>query len=112
MLFPGFHDDDAVHHGTLEELTRDATGRRGQAADRSGAQERPHRRSPTNPPGRTPPIIRHFCQALPEVRDLLRTDIEAAFEGDPAALDSEEIILSYPFIEAIAIQRLAHRLVS
>jgi len=42
------------------------------------------------------------------VRELLRTDIEAAYEGDPAALYSEEIILSYPFIEAIAIQRLAH----
>jgi serine O-acetyltransferase len=41
---------------------------------------------------------------------VLRTDIEAAFNGDPAALGHEEIILSYPFIEAIAIQRLAHRL--
>jgi len=43
-------------------------------------------------------------------RDLLRTDIEAAFDGDPATLHREEVILSYPFIEAIAIQRLAHRL--
>jgi serine O-acetyltransferase len=45
---------------------------------------------------------------LSPVRELLRADIEAAFEGDPAVLYSEEIILSYPFIEAIAIQRLAH----
>jgi serine O-acetyltransferase len=44
------------------------------------------------------------------VRDLLNTDIDAAFEGDPAALNREEVILSYPFLEAIAIQRLAHRL--
>jgi serine O-acetyltransferase len=43
---------------------------------------------------------------------LLRTDIESAYEGDPAALYSEEIILSYPFIEAISIQRLAHVLYS
>jgi serine O-acetyltransferase len=49
-----------------------------------------------------------FFNSLPDVRELLRTDIEAAYEGDPAALYSEEIILSYPFIEAIAIQRLAH----
>ena len=47
---------------------------------------------------------------LADVRELLRTDIEAAFEGDPAALVREEIIVSYPFIEAIGIQRLAHRL--
>src|SRR6202012_6104700 len=33
-----------------------------------------------------------------------------AFEGDPSAVSSEEIILSFPFVEAIAIQRLAHRL--
>ena len=65
---------------------------------------------PHTPTGKTPPIIRTFCLALPEVRELLRTDIEAAYDGDPAALRREEIILSYPFIEAIAIQRLAHRL--
>ena len=39
---------------------------------------------PHKPTGRTPPIIRKFCQALPEVREVLRTDMEAAFEGDPA----------------------------
>jgi serine O-acetyltransferase len=63
---------------------------------------------PKKPTGRTPPILRHFFHSLADVRELLRTDIEAAYEGDPAALYSEEIILSYPFIEAIAIQRLAH----
>jgi serine O-acetyltransferase len=63
---------------------------------------------PKKPTGRTPPILRHFFHSLSEVRELLRTDIEAAYEGDPAALYSEEIILSYPFIEAITIQRLAH----
>lgn len=52
--------------------------------------------------------MERFCQSLPEVRELLGTDIQAAFDGDPAALLHEEIILSYPFIEAIAIQRLAH----
>jgi serine O-acetyltransferase len=51
-----------------------------------------------------------FFQCFPEVRDLLNTDIDAAYEGDPAALNKEEVILSYPFLEAIAIQRLAHRL--
>ncbi|MEM0968549.1 MAG: serine O-acetyltransferase EpsC, partial [Verrucomicrobiota bacterium] len=45
-----------------------------------------------------------------KVRQLLRTDVEAAYEGDPAATSYEEIILSYPAIEAIAIQRLAHLL--
>src|ERR1039457_6946295 len=39
---------------------------------------------------------------------MLWTDIDAAFEGDPAAKSYEEIILAYPALEAIAIQRMAH----
>ena len=44
------------------------------------------------------------------MRDLLQTDTEAAYQGDPAALSKEEVIVAYPFIEAIAVQRLAHEL--
>ena len=54
--------------------------------------------------------MERFCAELAIVRELLQTDVEAAFDGDPSALLREEIILAYPFIEAIAIQRLAHRL--
>jgi serine O-acetyltransferase len=51
-----------------------------------------------------------FRSNLPGVRDLLNTDTEAAYQGDPAALSKEEVIVAYPFIEAIAVQRLAHQL--
>src|ERR1035438_562022 len=107
LLFPGFHDEDAVHHGSLAELTAE---RLSKVALRLEDQVRKSVRigDPKKPTGRTPPILRHFCDSLSEVRELLRMDIEAAYEGDPAALYSEEIILSYPFIEAISIQRLAH----
>ena len=107
VLFPGFHDDDAVQHGSLAELTSE---RLSKVALRLEDQVRKSVRigDPKKPTGRTPPILRQFCHSLAGVRELLRTDIEAAYEGDPAALFSEEIILSYPFIEAIAIQRLAH----
>jgi serine O-acetyltransferase len=47
---------------------------------------------------------------LPAVLDLLISDIEAAFANDPAAADRGSIILSYPCIEALAIQRFSHRL--
>jgi len=109
LIFPGFHDDDAIHHGSLDELT---TARLSAVIKRLSDQVRKSVRigDPHKPTGLTPPIIRKFCQSLAEVRALLRTDIEAAFEGDPAALVREEIILSYPFLETIAIQRLAHRL--
>jgi len=51
-----------------------------------------------------------FLAQVPEVRDVLATDIEAAYEGDPAAISKEEIILAYPGLQAIAVQRLAHLL--
>lgn len=109
LIFPGFHDEDAVQHNSIEEVT---AVRLSGVIKRLTEQVRKAVRigDPHKPTGRTPPIIRKFCQTLPEVRDLLSTDIEEAFNGDPATLHREEVILSYPFIEAIAIQRLAHRL--
>lgn len=47
---------------------------------------------------------------IPEIRDKLRTDISAAFKGDPAAKSLDEIILSYPGTEAIAVYRVAHEI--
>jgi serine O-acetyltransferase len=51
-----------------------------------------------------------FVEELPRLREMLWMDIDAAFEGDPAAKSHQEIILSYPALEAIAIQRMAHLL--
>ena len=42
------------------------------------------------------------------MRHLLQTDAEAAYNGDPAALSKEEVIVAYPFMEAISVHRLAH----
>ncbi|GAB5561155.1 MAG: serine acetyltransferase [Synoicihabitans sp.] len=47
---------------------------------------------------------------LPEIRDICQTDVQAAYEGDPAARSVEEIILAYPCVLVISIQRLAHQL--
>ena len=55
-------------------------------------------------------VLTEFFRQLPSVRRMLWTDIDAAYEGDPAATSYEEIILAYPALEAIAIQRMAHEL--
>jgi serine O-acetyltransferase len=55
-------------------------------------------------------LTREFLQALPAIRAVLQTDVTAAYEGDPAAIANEEIILAYPGIEAISVQRMAHLL--
>ena len=49
-----------------------------------------------------------IMESLPDIRRILETDIEAAYEGDPAAKSFEEIVLSYPSFEAISIYRIAH----
>jgi len=49
-----------------------------------------------------------FLGALPEVRRMVQTDVAAAYEGDPAARSMDEIILAYPCVLAISLQRLAH----
>ncbi|MEQ2579472.1 serine O-acetyltransferase EpsC [Hominiventricola aquisgranensis] len=51
-----------------------------------------------------------FLKKIPDVRAMLETDLEAAFQGDPAAKYRDEIILSYPGMFAITVNRLAHEL--
>lgn len=51
-----------------------------------------------------------FFAQLPEIYRILTTDVQAAFEGDPAAENKEQIVFSYPGFEAITVHRLAHAL--
>lgn len=51
-----------------------------------------------------------FMKKIPTIRECLETDVEAAYEGDPAAYSKDEIIFSYPGIYAIMINRIAHEL--
>lgn len=55
-------------------------------------------------------ITDSFIESLPEIASTLHTDIVAAYEGDPAAKSTEEVLLAYPSFEAISIFRLAHKL--
>ena len=54
--------------------------------------------------------IEIFFSKLPMVREMLEYDVQAAFDGDPAAKSLDEIIFSYPCLVAISIYRLAHEL--
>ncbi len=55
-------------------------------------------------------ITREFAKRLPKVRTLLESDIIAAYEGDPAARNVDEVLVCYPGIMAITHYRLAHEL--
>jgi len=55
-------------------------------------------------------IVRRFCERLPDVKRLVESDVQAAYEGDPAATSPMEVVMAYPCIYAVAIHRLAHEL--
>jgi serine O-acetyltransferase len=55
-------------------------------------------------------VTQHLLAQLPKIRQMLKGDVGAAFDGDPAAKSYEEIVISYPCITAIATYRIAHEL--
>lgn len=109
IIFPGFYETEVLNAANLRERTdarvREVVAglkvevRRSMAHQNqgdTGLEEKSHR------------VVCGFMRQLPEVRRLLSTDVKAAFDGDPAAGSFEEVILAYPGLEAIAIQRMAH----
>lgn len=55
-------------------------------------------------------ISDRLVDSLPDIKAALETDAQAGYEGDPAAISVEEIMLAYPGFEAISIYRIAHEL--
>jgi serine O-acetyltransferase len=109
LLFPGFHDQEPIHSRDLRRVT---SHRVFSIADRLKVEVCKSLRlsDPECPDAKAQGIVRMFLETIPVVREQLRTDVEAAFEGDPAAGGFDEIILAYPYLEAMAVQRCAHML--
>jgi len=114
LLFPGFFDEKPVHSSEIKAETAALLDTiLGPLEDeiRKSLEYQP-------PDGMSKKEIAHeahkltldFLHRVPHIREILQTDIEAAFNGDPAAASKDEIIVSYPFVEAISVQRLAHEL--
>jgi serine O-acetyltransferase len=114
LLFPGFFDEKLIHSSEVKVETAALLD------SILGKLEDEIRKSlEYNPPKDLPKkditkaahdFTLEFLGKLPAIREILKTDVTAAFDGDPAALSREEVLVSYPFIEAIAVQRLAHEL--
>ena len=114
LLFPGFFEEKPLHSSELKVETAilmDSV--QGRLEDellkcleyrpRDGAKKSDQRAEARH-------LTLAFLGCLPRLREVLQTDAEAAFNGDPAALSTEEVIVAYPFMEAIAVQRMAHEL--
>ena len=55
-------------------------------------------------------IAFEFMNRIPKIREFIETDVQAAYDGDPAAYNKDEIIYSYPGLYAILVNRIAHEL--
>ncbi len=108
LLFPGFFSEEAVSSDELQLMTHELVAGIRQRLNLE--VRRTVRLNGNTEPTESEGMVCQFMLALPQVRALLQTDVEAAFAGDPAARSFEEIILAYPGLEAIAIQRAAHLL--
>jgi serine O-acetyltransferase len=114
LLFPGFFDEKSIHSSEIKmetaNLMDSVQGRLEDEVYKS------FQYSPSTVIGNhdlraaAHDLTLAFLSRLPRVREVLQTDAEAAYSGDPAALSKEEVIVAYPFIEAIAVQRMAHEL--
>lgn len=114
LLFPGFFSEEAV---SSKELPGDAQEIIDQIADQlesviavSLRIREGEKKDHETLKKEAVAITERLFAGIPGVRALLKTDVEAAFAGDPAARSLEEIVLAYPGLEAIAIQRVAHLL--
>jgi len=116
LLFPGFFDEKLIHSSKLQietaalvqEVLSNLEAEIAKSLEYAPPPELQMPKRDLRPVARTYTI--EFLASLPRIREMLQADTEAAYKGDPAALSKEEVIVAYPFIEAIAVQRLAHEL--
>ena len=73
-------------------------------------EERMGRVERTKPEGWSEDVVLRLYERIPELRRILNTDVRAAYEGDPAATSIEEVVFSYPSVQAITAYRVAHEL--
>jgi serine O-acetyltransferase len=111
LLFPGFFSGEAVSSEELPEAALEIITRIAEQLESAiSVSLRESVTSDIDPSKQATIITERLFSGIPTVRALLKTDVEAAFAGDPAARSLEEIVLAYPGLEAVAIQRVAHLL--
>jgi serine O-acetyltransferase len=110
LMFPGFRGEALVRSEDLPETTRARVRSVHARLKAEICKSFGRSRTPEDVEAKAEEIVASFMSRLPELRKMIWKDIDAAYEGDPAARSYEEIVLAYPSLEAIAIQRMAHLL--
>ncbi|MDT8446154.1 MAG: serine O-acetyltransferase EpsC [bacterium] len=113
LLFPGFYNLEKIHKGNLESwsgyLLDSLFERLYRQITKSICfvdRDSPHSKHVSEAERVTLEIL----ESIPKIRSLLKKDVSAAYFGDPAARNHEEVILSYPSVQAVAMYRFAHEM--
>lgn len=113
LVFPGY-DEELFHISELRRNLRHNLERLEVALFDQICRVLKHRCgnecSSCNIAGQASDAVKNVLNSIPDIREILKDDVKAAFAGDPAAMSFDEIILSYPCVKTIAIQRFAHLL--
>ncbi len=114
LLLPGFFDEKPIQTAELKVeiamLMDSVSGRLEDEITKSIEYKPPGGKTADRPRQLARELTLKFLGTFPAIRELLKTDVEAAYAGDPAAISHEEVVVAYPFIETIAVQRMAHEL--
>ena len=111
LLFPGFFTENPIHSYEIKMETANLMDAvKGRLEDEIYKSRLYSKKEVKTARPQANQVALKFLARLPDIRELLQTDTEAAFNGDPAALSKDEVIVAYPFVEAIAVQRVAHEL--
>ena len=115
ILFPGYTGKRAVTRDTVASVVQEllVVVRRelAEQIERALRHRCRLRECPTcDCPRMAAQCSEQLLERLPEIRKMLKGDVQAAYEGDPAAKSFEEVVISYPYIIAIAVHRVAHEL--
>ncbi len=117
IIFPGYRRRDGLHLGNITYHVGDVIDRLHDQlteqiarALRHDAGEAftcgPQQRADFEALGQAKAVT--FLERIPAIRELLATDVQAAYDGDPACKSLDEVIFCYPGLEAITVYRLAH----
>ena len=114
VVFPGFFEFKNLNRDSIEyhvgELLEDIRYRLTKQVTRALYHRAELPQSEQEASEKAEHAVDVFLERLPALRAILATDVQAAYDGDPAAFNTDEVIFSYPGVFAITVYRIAHEL--
>ena len=114
IVFPGYFEVKNLNENSIEyhvgELLEDISYRLRKQVAKALYHTGTKKFTDEEVPQEAERIVKEFLNRIPALREILATDVQAAYDGDPAAFNTDEVIFSYPGVFAITVNRIAHEL--